>query len=388
MDRIFLGLTPAEWTQIGYSALILVGTLIIGRWLIPFLVDKVLKQFTRRTGTTLDNAVLNAARMPLYFLAVVGALDLALGRLEFLPDTWDQWISEVFFILYFLVGFIFAWRLITHFFDWYSANLAEKTETDLEKQLFPFFKRIVLILLSAVGLITVLSHFEVNITAMVTTLGIGSLAVALAAQSALEDTISGFLIMIDRPYRIGDRIEILDLDTWGDVTDIGLRSTRIKTRDNRMVVVPNSQIGKSLVVNYAYPNNQYRLQIHIGVAYGTDLEQAREIMIDTVSKVEGVLPEHPVDALFLEFGDSALIFRVRWWLDSYVDTRRMFDRVNTALYQALTAEGIEMPYPQMVIRPHLNQEDRELLSTLANSERQTPGEEENSAGEAADQERT
>jgi len=388
MDRIFLGLTPAEWTQIGYSALILVGTLIIGRWLIPFLVDKVFKQFTRRTGTTLDNAVLNAARMPLYFLAVVGALDLALGRLEFLPDTWDQWISEVFFILYFLVGFIFAWRLITHFFDWYSANLAEKTETDLEKQLFPFFKRIVLILLSAVGLITVLSHFEVNITAMVTTLGIGSLAVALAAQSALEDTISGFLIMIDRPYRIGDRIEILDLDTWGDVTDIGLRSTRIKTRDNRMVVVPNSQIGKSLVVNYAYPNNQYRLQIHIGVAYGTDLEQAREIMIDTVSQVEGVLPEHPVDALFLEFGDSALIFRVRWWLDSYVDTRRMFDRVNTALYQALTAEGIEMPYPQMVIRPHLNQEDRELLSTLANSERQTPGEEENSAGEAADQERT
>ena len=385
MERIFLGLTTAEWTQIGYSALILVGTLIIGRWLIPFLVDKVLKQFTRRTSTTLDNAVLNAARLPLYFLAVVGALDIALGRLEFLPDTWDQWISEGFFILYFLVVFIFAWRLVTHFFDWYSSDVAGKTKSDLEQQLFPFFKRIVLILLSAIGLITVLSHFEVNITAMVTTLGIGSLAVALAAQSALEDTISGFLIMIDRPYRIGDRIEILDLDTWGDVTDIGLRSTRIKTRDNRMVVVPNSQIGKSLVVNYAYPNNQYRLQIHIGVAYGTDLEQAREIMIDTVSKVEGVLPDHPVDALFLEFGDSALIFRVRWWLDSYVDTRRMFDRVNTALYQALTAEGIEMPYPQMVIRPHLQREDRELLSSLANIKKQPPDEEVNSPGESADQ---
>ena len=385
MERIFLGLTTAEWTQIGYSALILVGTLIIGRWLIPFLVDKVLKQFTRRTATTLDNAVLNAARLPLYFLAVVGALDIALGRLEFLPDTWDQWISEGFFILYFLVVFIFAWRLVTHFFDWYSSDVAGKTKSDLEQQLFPFFKRIVLILLSAIGLITVLSHFEVNITAMVTTLGIGSLAVALAAQSALEDTISGFLIMIDRPYRIGDRIEILDLDTWGDVTDIGLRSTRIKTRDNRMVVVPNSQIGKSLVVNYAYPNNQYRLQIHIGVAYGTDLEQAREIMIDTVSKVEGVLPDHPVDALFLEFGDSALIFRVRWWLDSYVDTRRMFDRVNTALYQALTAEGIEMPYPQMVIRPHLQREDRELLSSLANIKKQPPDEEVNSPGESADQ---
>jgi len=388
MERIFLGLTPGEWTQIGYSALILVGTLIIGRWLIPFLVDKVLKQFTRRTSTTLDNAVLNAARLPLYFLAVVAALDIALARLEFLPEKWDQWISEGFFVLYFLVGFVFAWRLITHFFDWYSSDVTKKTKSDLEQQLFPFFERIALILLSAIGLITVLSHFEVNITAMVTTLGIGSLAVALAAQNALEDTISGFLIMIDRPYRIGDRIEILDLDTWGDVTDIGLRSTRIRTRDNRMVVVPNSQIGKSLVVNYAYPNNQYRLQIHVGVAYGTDLEHARQVMIDTVSEVEGVLPDHPVDALFLEFGDSALIFRVRWWLDSYVDTRRMFDRVNTALYNALSEAGIELPFPQLDLRPRLSSEDRELLAGMVNSAQPSGDERDRGTGKPGNRDRS
>ena len=114
-----------------------------------------------------------------------------------------------------------------------------------------------------------------------------------------------------------------------------------------MVVVPNSQIGKSLVVNYAYPNDQYRLQIHIGVAYGTDLEIARQVMVKAVEKVEGVLQDRPVEALFLEFGDSSLIFRVRWWLESYVDTRRMFDRVNTALYKALKENGIELPFPQI-----------------------------------------
>ena len=153
--------------------------------------------------------------------------------------------------------------------------------------------------------------------------------------------------MMDRPFRIGDRIELMDLDTWGDVVDIGLRSTRIRTRDNRMVVVPNSVIGKSLVVNYAYPNDQYRLQIHIGVAYGTEIEKARQVMIDAVQKVEGVLPDRPVEALFLEFGDSTMIFRVRWWLESYVDTRRMFDRVNTALYNALKEENIQLPFPQL-----------------------------------------
>jgi small-conductance mechanosensitive channel len=108
-------------------------------------------------------------------------------------------------------------------------------------------------------------------------------------------------------------------------------------------------IGKSLVVNHSFPDTQYRIEIHVGVAYGTDLEQARKVLVEAVSKVEGVLANRPVEALFLEFGDSALIFRVRWWLESYYDTRRMFDRVNTAMYNALNKAGIEIPFPQRVV---------------------------------------
>ncbi len=347
MNQVFWGLSGQQWIEIGISILILLAVLLLGRWVINLFLEKLLFRITKRTKNNLDNQILNAARLPLYFLAVVLALDTALRRLSFLTGDWNNWLKEGFFILYFLVGFISVWRLVTHFFRWYAEEIARKTETKLNKQLFPFFERIVLILLSAIGIITLLSYFEINITAMVTTLGIGSLAVALAAQSALEDSISGFLIMMDRPFRIGDRIELMDLDTWGDVVDIGLRSTRIRTRDNRMVIVPNSVIGKSLVVNYAYPNDQYRLEIHIGVAYGTELEKARQVMIDAVQEVEGVLSDRPVEALFLEFGDSALIFRVRWWLESYVDTRRMFDRVNTALYNALKKEDIHLPFPQL-----------------------------------------
>ena len=354
MNQVFWGLSGQQWLEIGISILILLGVLLLGRWVINLILEKLLLRITKRTKNNLDNQILNAARLPLYFLAVVFALDIALRRLSFLPWDWNTWLKEGFFIFYFLVGFIFSWRLVTHFFRWYEDEMAQRTETNLDKQLFPFFERIVLILLSTIGIITVLSYYEIDITAMVTTLGIGSLAVALAAKSTLEDTISGFMIMIDRPYRIGDRIELMDLDTWGDVVDIGLRSTRIRTRDNRMVIVPNSVIGKSLVVNYAYPNDQYRLQIHIGVAYGTEIEKARQVMIDTVQKVEGVLSDRPVEALFLEFGDSALIFRVRWWLESYVDTRRMFDRVNTSLYNALKKENIQLPFPQLDV--NLNSE--------------------------------
>lgn len=355
MESIFWGLTGQQWIDIGISLLILLGVLLLGRWIISLLLDRIFLRITKKTKTTLDNQILEASRFPVYMLAIVLALNTSLGRLDFLPEDWSSWVADGFFVLYFLVGFIFSWRLVIHIFKWLEDEVALKTEASLNEQLFPFFQRIVLILVSAIAIITILSHFEVNITAMVTTLGIGSLAVALAAQNALEDTISGFLIMIDRPYRIGDRIELLDLDTWGDVVDIGLRSTRIRTRDNRMVVVPNSQIGKSLVVNYAYPNDQYRLEIHVGISYDSDVEKVRDVMVNAVQGVEGVLQDRPVEALLLEFGDSALIFRVRWWLESYVDTRKMFDRVNTAIFYALKDENIQLPYPQLNV--HLESQE-------------------------------
>jgi len=346
----FLGLTADQWIDLGLSLLLVAGTVVIGRWLVNFLLGRLAGRLARRTGTSLDDVILTAVRLPLYWFLIVLALKTAVGRLDFVPNSWDQSLDDLFFVLNAAVGFIFLGRLVHNLFIWYGREMAVRTETDLDEQLMPFFRRVALIILGIIGIITLLGHFDVDASALVTTLGVGSLAIALAAQAALSDTISGFIIMIDRPFRIGDRIEVQDLDTWGDVVDIGLRSTRIRTRDNRMVIIPNSMIGKSLVVNYSYPDTQYRIQVHIGVAYGTDLELARQTMIEAVRGVEGVLPDQKVEALFLEFGDSALIFRVRWWIDSYVDTRRMFDAVNTAVYNALNAAGIEVPSPQIDVR--------------------------------------
>jgi small-conductance mechanosensitive channel len=202
----------------------------------------------------------------------------------------------------------------------------------------------------------------VNITALTTSLGLAGLALSLAAQDTLADAISGVIILVDRPFRVGDRIEISGLGTWGDVTEIGVRTTRIRTRDNRMVIVPNSSIGKSQVVNYTYPDPRYRVQTEIGIGYGTDIEHARRIIVETVEKVEGILPDKPVDALYIQMGDSAMIFRVRWWIESYIDTRRMFDRVHTALQEALDKAGIDMPFPTQTLQIQIDPDMEERLS--------------------------
>jgi small-conductance mechanosensitive channel len=349
MSTILFGLNSEQWGEVLISVLMVFTAIVLGRWLIILLVDRGFRRLVRRSKTGLDDAIVNAFRTPLYLLLVVFVTEYALKRLEFLPVSWQPRMEDTFYILYLLTGFYFVGKLIHNLFIWYEQEMTARTESELDEQFMPFFRRIALVILGAIGLIMLLSHFNVDVSALVTTLGITSLAIALAAQDALSDTISGFTIMMDRPFRIGDRIQIQDLGTWGDVVDIGLRSSRVRTRDNRMVVVPNSVIGKSLVVNYAYPDTQYRIQIHIGIAYGSDIEKARQIMVETVQEVEGVLAEHPVEALFLEFGDSALMFRIRWWIESYEDTRRMFDRVNSALYHALNEAGIDIPFPQQVV---------------------------------------
>jgi small-conductance mechanosensitive channel len=130
------------------------------------------------------------------------------------------------------------------------------------------------------------------------------------------------------------------------VKEIGLRSTRIRTRDNRMVSVPNKVIGNGLVVNYSDPNTVYRVQTSVGVAYGTDIEEARRVMIDAIRAQAWVMEERRVEALFLGFGASSLDFTVRCWIEHYVETRRIIDKMNTVLYHALNEAGIEIPFPQ------------------------------------------
>ncbi len=206
--------------------------------------------------------------------------------------------------------------------------------------------RFVLIL---IGLTIVLNRLGVNINALVTALGIGGLALSLAAQDTIANMISGIIILIDAPFRVGDRIEIQGLDTWGDVVDIGLRTTRIRTLDNRMVIVPNSNISKNQVVNYTFPDPRYRTQTEIGVAYGSDLRQVREVITESLRDIPGVIQDKPVDILFLEFGESAINLRVRWWIESYEDARRITDRVNEAMLNALEQAQIELPAPMMTV---------------------------------------
>lgn len=359
----FLGIPVAYWQEIGLAVAILVGAAIIG-WLIVFAIDKGFSRLAHRTRTSFDNALLDAVRGPLFWLIMFIGLQIALDQLTFLPMNLRESRKDLVFVLYVIVGVVFGSRLVTNMMDWYAREMASRTESSFDEQAVPFAKRVLVAVLWIIAFVVVLSHFGIDVSAFVATMGIASLAVALAAKETLSDVISGFVIMADRPFSIGERVELLQLNTWGDVTDIGLRSTRVRTRDNRMVVVPNSIIGKSLVVNHSNPSTDFRVQTHVGVAYGTDLDFARRVMVEAVRAQDWVRNDKRIEALFIEYGDAAAVFRVRCWIEHYEETRRIMDKLNSCLYDALNEAKIEMPSPIQTLYHRVAAEDRDGLAAV------------------------
>ena len=347
----FLGLSGTDWINLGISMLIV----LVGYALGTLLIRGVLPKVVRRTAYTLDDKLLQAIGPELRWLVVILVVNFATKRLTFLSVEVKTVLADIYFVLGTVIAFRAIWRLIDLASEWYRERLAAEDRLEQLNPVLVLLDRMARIVLVLFGLIVLLSHFGVNISGLAAALGLGGLAFSLAARDTIADAIAGFTILVDQPFRIGDRIEIQGVGTWGDVVDIGLRTTRIRTRDNRLVIVPNSTIGSNQVINYTFPDPRYRIQTHVGIGYGTDIELARAIIVDTVQQVEGVLQDKPVDALYVEMGDSAMSFRVRWWIESYEDTRRMFDRVHTVLQRALDEAGIESPFPTQTLNLQVEQ---------------------------------
>ena len=340
LDQVyFLGLSVEDWINLVVSILFFLAIYVFGRWVLY----RGLKQLLKRTPIEADVELLDLLRSQINWFVITFALQISLARLSFLGPELRVLLNQFFFIAYLTILTVTLWKVVDFGMNAFLRH--DRSEEDVQR-LQPIYmvvtRLLQVLLLIGYGSIF-FSYFGVDITAFAAALGIGGLAISLAAQDTLADAIAGFLILIDQPFRVGDRIEISGLGTWGDVVDIGTRSTRIRTRDNRLVIVPNSAIAKDQVVNYSYPDPRYRVQIEVGIDYASDLKLAREAAIHAVKDVEGVLLDKPIDALFVDFGESTITFRIRWWIDSYVDTRRMFDKVNEALLKGFNEAGIKMP---------------------------------------------
>ncbi len=345
-------LTTRDWISLIFSVVLVALVLAFGRRIITNLLNRLAK----RTKTTFDDELIHRIQGQIRWFVVVLGFDIALLTLTFLSDGTKTLLANIFFLLYFLIIFSAIYISIEFFFEWYEKQQKEAEEERRMGLFLPLIHRSAIVVLIVLGIVILLDHFGVNVTGLAAILALVGLAVGLAAQDTISDMISGYIILIDQPFRVGDRIEIPNEDAWGDVVEIGTRTTRILTRDNTLVIIPNSSIAKGQVRNYSFPDPVYRLQLDIGIGYGTNIEEMRKVLGDAIRGVDGVLEDKPVDILYNEMGDSSMTIRVRWWINSFADKRRMYDKVNTAMQLAIDAAGIESPFPTQQLNVNLDSE--------------------------------
>jgi small-conductance mechanosensitive channel len=249
-------------------------------------------------------------------------------------------------LVYLVVATLTVWQLTDAAIDLYTRRIAAEGQVAAIERLRPVLRRWARILILLFSGLIALSIVQIGFSVPALLVLLIAVTLGFAARDTVADIIAGFSILLDEPFRVGDRIEVQGVEGWVTVINIGLRTSVLRTRHSVEIIMPNSTISRNQVINYSYPDNRYRMQTHVGIAFGTGVERARQVIIDAVRQVQGVLDDKPVEALYVEVGDSDMIFRVRWWIDFRRDCERSYDRVHTALHKALKEAGIESPYPR------------------------------------------
>lgn len=228
--------------------------------------------------------------------------------------------------------------------DWYLSELASKSGASWDRELLPMIRKLVTGVIFFLAVSVVLQLFNVSISALVATAGVASAAIALASQETLSNMLGGLAILVDRPFRIGDVIELSEGKS-GTVVEIGLRTTRIRQFDGNALVVPNRDMANSRVINYALPNPRAAIRQTIGVAYGTDLEKAKRVLLEVMKGHPEVLKDPAPGVWFTAFNNFSLDLFMSCWVASYTDRFRVTDELNMRILKAFAENGISIPFP-------------------------------------------
>lgn len=314
--------------------------------LTDWLLTRGLTRLTQKTPTELDDQMLKMVHKPIFYSVWLAGLAVAL-TLVTLREPFDFIGFGLIKTLVVLLWLALGIRLILLVLDWMTQqpdrfNLVQPDT----KPLFDIGARVILV---GGAIYFVLISWNVDVTAWLASAGIIGIAVGFAAKDTLANLFAGVFILADAPYKIGDFI-VLDGGERGRVTKIGIRTTRILTRDDVEITIPNATIANSKISNESGgPHVKYRNRISVGVAYGSDVDLVREVLLGVAqAAVEaGTLSQDPTPRVrFRGFGDSALLFQLLYWIEEPVLRGQVQDLLNTSVYKALAKAGLEIPYPK------------------------------------------
>lgn len=306
-----------------------------------FVILRLLKKVTAKTAFKADDRLLELLQKPLFVSLFVVGLTQAVRVLQ-LPDNVLLIVVSILKTVTIFVWASFAIKFSKFLLNQLSAG--KRKSQLVQKSTLPLFSNLTVIIIIAAAVYFLFLAWRIDVSAWLASAGIIGLALGFAAKDTLANLFAGVFILADAPYRLGDVI-VLDTGERGQVTHIGIRSTRLLTNDDVEITVPNSVMGNAKITNEAGgPSTKHRIRMKVGVAYGSDIDQVREVLEQVAADNSQIckIPEPRVR--FRNFGNSSLDFELLCWVDMPVLRGQVLDKLYTNVYKKFMELEIEIPY--------------------------------------------
>jgi MscS family membrane protein len=327
------------------TALILFAAYVIAAKLADFLTDKVIRRLTKITKSDLDDRIIDVIHRPVFFTVIIIGAVHSMNILH-APEKLVFYSNGLFLSLLTIIWAICIIRISNLIIE--NALYKVTDLTGLGTEVIPLTENILKVVVIVAGAMAILSVWKINITPLIASAGIAGVAVALAAKDTLANFFGGLSIFVDKPYKIGDYI-VLDGKERGEVVGIGIRSTRIKTRDDILITIPNSIISNTKVVNESAPFPNFRMRIPVSVVYGSDIEKVETLLIEIAGDNKNVLPEPEPRVRFRTFGESSLDFELLCWAQEPAIRGLTLHEINKTIYHRFNEAGIKFPFPHRTV---------------------------------------
>ncbi len=333
------GISPNRYFQ----AVLIMVFFIFTAWVVDLMINRILKKWMNRTQIKFDDHLLEILHKPVFITIVLFGLALGTEQLAFKASVSTFTINMLKTIA------IFFWALALTRILRLLLDLVSRDDSRfklVQGRTLPLFNNLLLLLVAGLSVYAVFLVWNIDLTAWIASAGILGLAISFAAKDTLANLVSGVFIMADAPYKLGDFI-VLDSGERGVVRSIGIRSTRLLTRDDVEITVPNSIMGNTKVINEAGGRHEkFRIRVKVGVAYGSDIDKVHEILLDVANGLPGICRNPAPRVRFRAFGDSSLDHELLCWVNKPVLRGKTLHQLNTAVYKRFTAENIQIPFPQ------------------------------------------
>ena len=314
---------------------------VVSSYLLAKIILRILSDIATKTSNFSDDYLILHLKTPLLSTSLLFSFYAGIKEMKNFPIEviWSIVLSIIVIHWSFYIKKVIRYYLV-------SMSKNHNKESVIQLRTIPLFQNIGIIAITILSVYFIFSAWNVDMTAWLASAGIIGIAVGFAAKDTLANLFSGVFILADAPYKIGDYI-VLDSGERGKVTAIGIRSTRILTRDDVEITIPNSVMGNTKIKNESGGRHlKFRIRLKIGVAYGSDIDFVKSILMQ-ISGDESMICSSPSPRLRLRnFGDSSVNFELLCWVDNPEFKGRAIDVLNTNIYKSFNLNNIEIPYPK------------------------------------------